>query len=183
MRSVEKDGVVDVANVVIVAAADAIVVVVIDVVVEGGVVDDVDVDVDVDVVSIAVEGSVVVVDVGVGVGGDKRRRAGGVSDKRSEVAGTRQVGGDKVARAIACREAAVTAGSAKLSKVIIIVGLEGQDESICAVCASGENKLSDPLCLLAKMHLSLKSKRRMAAIQQLIVAFSWTLGLLSIPLI
>ena len=32
------------------------------------------------------------------------------------------------------------AGSAKLSKVIVIVvGLKGQDKSICAVCISGES--------------------------------------------
>jgi hypothetical protein len=136
LRSVERDDEVVavgvVVGVIVVGGVGVDGVVVVGTGVECGVVD---VDAAVVVVVVVVKAAVVVVveaavvvvveggvDVDIVVG---RWRAGGIGDKRSEVASVRRVRGDEVARAIACREAAVAVGSTKLSEVIVVVGLKG----------------------------------------------------------
>jgi len=50
------------------------------------------------------------------------------------VAGSaRRVRSDEVASAVSCGEVAIAAGSAKLSRVVVVVGLKGQDKGICAM--------------------------------------------------
>jgi len=55
------------------------------------------------------------------------------------VAGSaRHVGSDEVASVVSHGKVAITVGSAKLSRVVVIVGLKGQDKGICAMHVSGK---------------------------------------------
>ena len=51
---------------------------------------------------------------------------------------TRCVGSDEVASVVSRGEAVIVAGSAKLSRVVVVVGLKGQDKGICVMRVSGE---------------------------------------------
>jgi len=63
----------------------------------------------------------------------------GVGDEwLTAAAGTRHVGRDEVTSAVSCGKAAVMAGSARLSRVFLVIGFKGEDEGICTMRISGE---------------------------------------------
>jgi len=74
--------------------------------------------------------------------------ARGVGKERSEViGGTRRVNGDEVAGAESRREAAVVARSEECGGVVVVViGLQGEDKSVCAkrVSREGVEPTHDP---------------------------------------